>query len=63
MLWSQWFLAYLPCDIIVMFVAWRLALWLYPPETAALPGGADFLRAGAAQDGAVVEAGAEDRPR
>lgn len=43
-LWSQWFLAYLPCDIIVMFVAWRLALWLYPPETAELPGGAGFLR-------------------
>src|SRR5919202_1730788 len=43
-LWSQWFLAYLPCDIIVMFVAWRLTLWLYPPETASLPGGAAFLR-------------------
>ena len=43
-LWSQWFLAYLPCDILVMVIAWRLALWLYPPETAALPGGADFLR-------------------
>jgi sodium-dependent dicarboxylate transporter 2/3/5 len=43
-LWSQWFLAYLPCDVIVMFVAWRLALWLYPPETATLPGGAGFLR-------------------
>src|SRR5206468_7872260 len=42
-LWSQWFLAYLPCDIIVMFVAWRLALWLYPPEAAALPGGAESL--------------------
>src|SRR3954470_12548727 len=43
-LWSQWLLAYLPCDLLVMFVAWRLALWLYPPETAALPGGAEFLR-------------------
>jgi len=43
-LWSQWALAYLPCDIIVMIVAWRLALWMYPPETAALPGGAEFLR-------------------
>src|SRR5262249_41386356 len=43
-LWSQWFLAYIPCDIIVMIVAWRLPLWLYPPETAALPGGAAFLR-------------------
>src|SRR4051812_9233569 len=43
-LWSQWFLAYLPCDIIVMIVAWRLALWLYPPETVELPGGSEFLR-------------------
>jgi di/tricarboxylate transporter len=42
-LWSQWFLAYLPCDLIVMFVAWRLTLWLYPPETVSLPGGAAFL--------------------
>jgi solute carrier family 13 (sodium-dependent dicarboxylate transporter), member 2/3/5 len=43
-LWSRWFLAYVPCDIIVMIVAWRLALWMYPPETATLPGGAEFLR-------------------
>jgi anion transporter len=43
-LWSQWALAYLPCDIIVMIVAWRLALWLYPPETVSLPGGAEYLR-------------------
>ncbi len=43
-LWSQWALAYLPCDIIVMIVAWRLALWMYPPETAALPGGSDYLQ-------------------
>src|SRR5919204_7040075 len=43
-LWSQWALAYVPCDLIVMVVAWRLALWLYPPETAALPGGAEYLR-------------------
>ena len=43
-LWSRWFLAYLPCDILVMVIAWRLALWLYPPETATLPGGSDFLR-------------------
>ena len=27
-----------------MIVAWRLALWMYPPEIAALPGGAEFLR-------------------
>ena len=43
-LWSQWFLAYLPCDIITIFVAWRLVLWMYPPERETLPGGAAFLR-------------------
>ena len=42
-LWSQWFLAYLPCDVLVMIIAWRLALWMYPPETSTLPGGAAFL--------------------
>jgi len=42
-LWSQWFLAYLPCDLITILVAWRLTMWLYPPETATLPGGAAFL--------------------
>src|SRR5213080_368982 len=42
-LWSQWFLAYLPCDILVMFIAWRIALWMYPPETDTLPGGPAFL--------------------
>ena len=31
-LWSQWFFAYLPCDIITILFAWRLTLWLYPPE-------------------------------
>jgi sodium-dependent dicarboxylate transporter 2/3/5 len=43
-LWSQWALAYLPCDILVMIVAWRLALWMYPPETATLPGGSEYLQ-------------------
>ncbi len=43
-LWSHWFLAYLPCDAITILVAWRLTLWLYPPEKPALPGQATFLR-------------------
>lgn len=42
-LWSQWFLAYLPCDIITIFAAWRIVLWMYPPERESLPGGAAFL--------------------
>jgi len=35
-LWSRWFFAYLPCDIITILIAWRLTLWLYPPEKQAL---------------------------
>lgn len=42
-LWSQWALAYIPCDVITILVAWRLTLWLYPPEKPELPGGAAFL--------------------
>jgi solute carrier family 13 (sodium-dependent dicarboxylate transporter), member 2/3/5 len=43
-LWSRWLLAYLPSDIATILVAWRLTLWLYPPETASLPGGVQFLK-------------------
>jgi len=43
-LWSQWVLAYLPCDLITIFAAWRLTLWLFPPEKPSLPGGSAFLR-------------------
>jgi len=42
-LWSQWALAYIPCDIITIFIAWRLILWLYPPERSELPGGSAYL--------------------
>ncbi len=44
-LWSQWLLAYLPSDLVTILVAWRLTLWLYPPETTSLPGGIQFLKA------------------
>jgi anion transporter len=44
-LWSRWAIAYLPCDLITIFAAWRVTLWLYPPEQATLPGGAGFLDA------------------
>src|ERR1700693_2747740 len=43
-LWSRWLLAYLPCDLLTIFAAWRLTLWFFPPEKAALPGGSAFLR-------------------
>src|SRR4051794_30275913 len=38
-LWSYWFIAFLPCSIITVLAAWWLTLWLYPPETVALEGG------------------------
>ena len=43
-LYSLWFIAYLPCSIITILAAWWLALWLYPPEIKQLPGGAAHFR-------------------
>jgi sodium-dependent dicarboxylate transporter 2/3/5 len=43
-LYSRWFLGYLPISLITIFAAWRLTLWLFPPERAALPGGSAYLR-------------------
>ena len=43
-LWGQWLWAFLPCSIVTVLVAWRLTLWLYPPEQQTLAGGTDFFR-------------------
>jgi solute carrier family 13 (sodium-dependent dicarboxylate transporter), member 2/3/5 len=43
-LWSYWFIAFLPCSIITVLAAWWLTLTLYPPEKVALDGGYDYLR-------------------
>ena len=43
-LYSLWFLAYLPCDIITIFACWRLIAWLYPAETT-LQGTREHLEA------------------
>lgn len=42
-LYSQWLLAYLPVDLVLIVVAWRLILKFYPPEKATLPGGRAYL--------------------
>jgi solute carrier family 13 (sodium-dependent dicarboxylate transporter), member 2/3/5 len=44
-LWSYWFIAFLPCSIITVLAAWLLTLRLYPPETVALQGGRAYLQA------------------
>lgn len=33
-LYSYWFIAYLPCDILTIVACWRLIAWLYPAETS-----------------------------
>jgi anion transporter len=44
-LWSEWLLAFLPCGIVTVLVAWWLALRLFPAEpTAAAPDRAYFRR-------------------
>lgn len=42
-LWSRWFLAFLPSDIIILLAAWCVTLWLFPPERAAVTSGVAFL--------------------
>ena len=42
--WSQWFIAYLPLDMINIVAAWWIVLKLYPPEKKELPGGAALLK-------------------
>lgn len=59
-LWSRWFLAYLPCDILTILIAWRLTLWLYPPEPSSFARGAGRLETGLGEarpwDGASTRA-------
>jgi di/tricarboxylate transporter len=43
-LWSYWFIAFLPCAIVTLLAAWGLTLWLYPPEKVVLEGGKQYLR-------------------
>ena len=51
-LYSKWLMAYIPSDIVMILVAWRLMLWFYPPEKDSLPGGSSFLRSELAKMGA-----------
>ena len=42
-LWSRWFLAFLPSDIVIVLAAWRITLLLFPQRNASLAGGVSFL--------------------
>src|SRR3984957_3161446 len=41
--YSLWLMAFLPCGLVTIFGIWRLVVWMYPPENAALERGAEFL--------------------
>ena len=43
-LWSRWFLAFLPCTVVTLFVTWRLGLWLFPSGQEISTGGSTFVR-------------------
>lgn len=43
-LWSQWFLAFLPSDIVILLAAWRFTLLLFPHDGASFAGGISFLK-------------------
>jgi solute carrier family 13 (sodium-dependent dicarboxylate transporter), member 2/3/5 len=43
-LYSQWLLAFLPVDIVLIVAAWRLTLKFFPPEKPSLPGGTAYLK-------------------
>jgi len=42
--WGLWLIAFLPCSIVTVLFAWRLTLWLYPPEKAYLAEGREHFR-------------------
>jgi len=42
-LYGQWLLAFLPCSLITVLAAWRLTLWLYPPEQGGLSQGREYF--------------------
>lgn len=42
--WGRWTYAFLPAGVVTIIAAWRVALWLYPPEVKQLPGGATYFR-------------------
>jgi len=36
--WGDWFVAFLPADILTIIAAWRLTLWMFPPEVSGIEG-------------------------
>jgi solute carrier family 13 (sodium-dependent dicarboxylate transporter), member 2/3/5 len=43
--YSQWFFAYLPCDLLTILACWAAVMWLYPPEKKRLAEGRAYIDA------------------
>jgi len=41
--YSQWFFAYLPCDLVTIAACWAAVMWLYPPEKKQLAQGRSYI--------------------
>jgi anion transporter len=50
-LWGVWLFAFLPASIITVLAAWRLTLYLYPPEQGGLSQGREYFEAELAKMG------------
>jgi solute carrier family 13 (sodium-dependent dicarboxylate transporter), member 2/3/5 len=54
--YSQWFFAYLPCDLITIAACWATVLWLYPPEKKELAEGRSYIDLQLAKLGPITAA-------
>lgn len=54
--YSQWFFAYLPCDLITIAACWATVLWLYPPEKKELAEGRSYIDLQLAKLGPITDA-------
>ena len=54
--WSQWFVAYAPCSVLVVLTSWWLALKLFPAERTVLERGRAYLDQQASSFGPMTAA-------
>jgi len=52
--WLDWFVAFLPCDLLTILVCWWFIPRLFPPESRTLPGNRNVLRDRARQLGPMT---------
>ena len=50
-LWSQWFVAFLPLGAVLIMISAAVTIWLFPPEIKRLAGGSEYFRTALAQMG------------